>query len=160
MSPCPRSIAPTCATRQYTFVSNHSAHSPNTHDFRRLPRGARFLLLTLHTGPNIKRTYTTDKRLQTRRDPLTADQRRPVHVVPAVRARREHVLVGNVDCRHGHVVRFGKLANVPIASVPLSLPLMLFVASFVSLRPLALPLSSLYISSSAYYHSLVRNIYE
>ena len=78
----------------------------------------------------MERTYTTDKRLQTRRDALSAHQRRPVHVVPAVRARREHVLVGDVDRGHGHVVRFGKLANVPAASVPSSLPLMLRSASF------------------------------
>jgi hypothetical protein len=156
MSPCPRSIAPTCATRQYTFFSNHSAHSPNTHDFRRLTRGARFLLITLHPGPNIKRTYTTDERLQTRRDPLTADQRRPVHVVPAVRARREHVLVGNVDCRHGHVVRFGKLANVPIASVPLPLLSMLFAACFDFATASRAAAPRCVISSSAGYHFLSR----
>lgn len=58
------------------------------------------------------RTHPRSKRLQTRRDPFSANQRRPIHLVSAVRPRTEHMLVCDVHGGHGYIVVLGELADV------------------------------------------------
>ena len=57
-------------------------------------------------------THSSLERSQTSSDPLTADQSGPVEVVAAVSSGRKHVLVRDVHCRHGDVVRLGELSDV------------------------------------------------